>query len=241
MHSDVSETVRIDRRFNGPPGSANGGYACGVTAGLLPGTARVTLRCPPPLDTELTVHRTSDEVELRDGDELVIEAEAAELAIAAPPDTVTFDAAVEASRDYAFFERHPFPTCFVCGPDRPEGDGLAIYPGRVAGTDLHAAPFVPDMSVGDRSGHVVPEVVWAALDCPSSFGFTGLGVLGVLGQLTARIDAPIEVGSRYVTIGWPLSRDGRKLRGASAITDEEGRLVAIAEATWVILRDQPEV
>ena len=27
---------------------------------------------------------------------------------------------------------HPFPTCFACGTGRAEGDGLRIFPGRVA-------------------------------------------------------------------------------------------------------------
>ena len=43
----------IDPRFNGPPGSGNGGYACGLVAGLLGGPAEVTLRLPPPLGTPL--------------------------------------------------------------------------------------------------------------------------------------------------------------------------------------------
>jgi hypothetical protein len=64
-------------------------------------------------------------------------------------------------------------------------------------------------------------------------------VVSVLGRLTARLDAPLEVGGRYVALGWPLGRDGRKLHAASAITDEAGKLLAIAEATWVVLRDQP--
>jgi hypothetical protein len=47
-------------RFNGPPGSANGGYACGVIAQHVPSDlVEVTLRRPPPLDTTLFIERTA--------------------------------------------------------------------------------------------------------------------------------------------------------------------------------------
>jgi len=45
----------IDPRFNGPVGSANGGYTCGLVAGLLDGIAEVTLRRPLPLGRPLPV------------------------------------------------------------------------------------------------------------------------------------------------------------------------------------------
>jgi len=45
----VLETVVIDDRFNGPAGSANGGYACAMAARWVDGPGEVTLRVPPPL------------------------------------------------------------------------------------------------------------------------------------------------------------------------------------------------
>ena len=47
------DVVVIDRRFNGPPGWANGGYACGLLAEHLGGVTEVTLRRPVPLATSL--------------------------------------------------------------------------------------------------------------------------------------------------------------------------------------------
>ena len=41
------------------------------------------------------------------------------------------DEAVAASATYPGFSAHPFPTCFVCGPERAEGDGLRLFPGRL--------------------------------------------------------------------------------------------------------------
>ena len=43
----------IPARFNGPPGSADGGYACGLVSEALGGGFEVTLLLPPPLETEL--------------------------------------------------------------------------------------------------------------------------------------------------------------------------------------------
>jgi hypothetical protein len=49
------ETMTIPRRFRGPPNSGNGGYVCGMLARHIAGAAEVTLRAPPPLETELSV------------------------------------------------------------------------------------------------------------------------------------------------------------------------------------------
>jgi len=60
----VSQTVMFPARFNGPPGSANGGYACGVVAQQVPADRfEVTLRSPPPLDTALGVERAAERCE----------------------------------------------------------------------------------------------------------------------------------------------------------------------------------
>lgn len=49
--------VRIDPRFTGPPGTANGGWTAGLMAGFLPvdGPVEVTLRKPPPIGRALDV------------------------------------------------------------------------------------------------------------------------------------------------------------------------------------------
>jgi hypothetical protein len=84
--------VRIPARFNGPPGSANGGYTCGLLAAFLGGEAEVTLRVPPPLERELDVVETDGRVELRDGETLVAEAEPVSLDIDVPAPVSLADA-----------------------------------------------------------------------------------------------------------------------------------------------------
>ena len=232
--------VTIDRRFCGPPTSANGGYACGVAAaqlarGVGAGPIEVTLRTPPPLDTPIDVERDGERTILRHGEQLVAEGIRAELAIA-PPAPVTFEEAADAARRYPWAERHPFPGCFVCGPARAEGDGLRIFPGAVTGRDVAAAPWIPHASVAAPDGSVPPEIVWSVLDCPSWFGlacFHSWEGLALLGRLTAEIRALPGAGERLVCMGWFMGRDGRKAHVGSALFSERGELRALAKATWI--------
>ena len=80
--ASLPETLTIPARFNGPPGSANGGYTCGRVAQLVGAEeVEVSLRKPPPLERPLEVVRDGERVELRDGDTLVAEGQPAELLI----------------------------------------------------------------------------------------------------------------------------------------------------------------
>jgi hypothetical protein len=223
----------IDPRFCGPAESANGGYTCGLVANVLGGSAEVTLRRPPPLGQPLRLEHHSDGAVLLDGDELVAEGRLAAVELAAP-DPVSYDDAELAARNYGGFERHPFPTCFVCGPGRQRGDGMRIFAGPVPGRELVAAPWVPDYSLVDADGLVRPEFVWAALDCPGVFalGFPDLGET-LLGRLTAELHAPVRAGERHVATGWALGKDGRKLYAGTALTDAAGELCGLARATWI--------
>jgi hypothetical protein len=66
-------TLSIDRRFCGPPGSGNGGYTAGRLAALIGDPAEVTLRRPPPLETEMRVERAGPRLLLMHGDDLIAE------------------------------------------------------------------------------------------------------------------------------------------------------------------------
>jgi hypothetical protein len=231
------ETVVIERRFHGPPDSGQGGYACGLLARTIAGAAEVSLRSPPPLERPLQVTRGADgRVELRDGETVVAEGRPATLAIdvPAPAGLAEAEAAVPG---YAGFAHHWFPTCFGCGPQRAEGDGLRLFPGPVAGRDVVACPWGPDRTLADPSGVVAPEHVWAALDCPTAFAcrFEGAGI--VLARLKARIDGPVRAQEPHVITAWPIAREGRKHLAACAISTPGGEVLAVSEALWIEPRD----
>jgi hypothetical protein len=234
-------TVVIDERFNGPADSANGGFAAGALARFVGEPAEVTLRLPPPLGARLDVagEPAGGAVRLLAGDALVAEGRRAEPLGVEPPVRPSFDEAAEASARHVWRgRRHAFSDCFVCGPERAErGDGLGVSPGALAAhPQLTAAPFVPDASVA-RDGIVRPEVIWAALDCPSfPPALWSRGPVAVLGRMSAQREREVGAGEKLVAVGWLLGADGRKHATASALLDGDGRLVARARATWIELR-----
>lgn len=101
-----------------------------------------------------------------------------------------------------------------------------------------AAPWRVDRSLPLEDGAVAPELVWSALDCPGGIAAMLVPDVGVavLGRLAARTDGQIEPGSTCVAMGWPIDRDGRKLRAGSAIFSADGDLLAQALATWIELK-----
>ena len=224
----------IPRRFNGPPESANGGFACGVFATLVEGDARVTLRSPPPLETPFSVTREDGVHRILDGETVVAEVEpaAVDLDIPSPP---SIDQAEEARRRYLGYRRHEFPTCFTCGTERT--NGLSIHPGPVSGTDLVASPWRADDSLPSDGEHLVPEVLWAALDCPGAWAAmretTSAPV--VLGRMAAHLVAPIPLGTTLVSYGWQTGVDGRKAFAGTAIADADGTVLGYAQQTWIAL------
>ena len=231
----MERTVTIDHRFRGPPDSGNGGYAAGVVAEGVDGVSVATLRVPPPLDTPMIVSGDGSESRLLDGDQLVAEAESAELELVVPTPP-TLEEAAAGSRRFAV-EGHIFPGCFVCGPERKTGDGLRIFPGPVEGTDLVASAWTPDTSLGETGRPIDRRYVWSALDCPSYFAL-GTAPLAVLGRITAAIDPLPVVGEEIIAMGWPMGVDGRKLYSGSALVTTEGRVLAKAAAVWIELKQE---
>ena len=239
----MPEFVAIPARFNGPPASANGGYTCGAVAGLVGSeVVQVSLRAPPPLERPLSVTRhEGGRVELHDGGAIVAEGEPADLLLDVPAAIAPEEAAAasEAGRT-RWAERHPFPTCVVCGPERVPGDGFRVFPGELpAAKGSFAAPWTPHAALAGGDGYVRPECVWAALDCPTSAPLAnfGEGPPVVLARLTARLGCPVRVNEPHVVVSWPIARDGRKRTGASALFDGAGRLICAATALWIELRE----
>jgi hypothetical protein len=227
------QQVSIPQRFNGPPGSGNGGYSAGLAAGFIDGCARVRLHSPPPLDTSLEVLPVDDGVDLHLGDTLVASARPDVLDIELP-DSPGLEAARQARERFPGFERHLYPTCFVCGPGRPAGDGLELYTGPVREGGLYACPWQPSPDLLDEAGEVLPVFVWCALDCPSGFGAFGDQERPMLlGELTLEQYAPVPGREELVVYAWPLGSERRKFYGGAAVANAKGKVLAAARATWI--------
>ncbi|GAA4899641.1 hypothetical protein [Ferrimonas pelagia] len=239
-------TISIDARFNGPDGSGNGGYCAGRFAQAFAAetTRAVTVRlmAPPPLETALQLRRDAAQGQIWHGETQVASVAFADLSLTLPtPCTVA--QACEASQGYVGFQAHPFPRCYVCGPDRAQGDGLRIFAGAVAGREMVAAPWQPYPDLAESSDRLAIEQIWAALDCPSYFGATlgEPGNPGLLGALTVQIhQRSLSVSERYLICAWPLGKERRKRFAGVALFSEAGVCLARGHSTWILLSPQAE-
>lgn len=231
----------VPSRFCGPPASGNGGWTAGALAGLTgvdpAAGVSVSLRKPPPLDTPMPVSTTGGVSAAALGEEVVARAEPVPPGEAGSPvaEPVSAAEARAAEASYAGLSFHPFPTCFACGVGRAEGDGLRIFPGRVAdqeGAARVAATWTPDPSVGE-DGHATLPVTWAALDCVGGWAGDLDERLMVLVRMTAWVDAVPRIGEEHVVVGLARGSEGRKTLTASTLYDADGRVAARAEHLWV--------
>jgi hypothetical protein len=232
--------LTIGRRFNGPPESGNGGYVCGSIAEALQADLRVRLTRPPPLETPMQLVAVSDDswqLEAADGPVARAAAQRLTLEVPEPPRYVD---AVWASQHYAGFHDHPFPECFVCGPQRRRGDGLRIFAGQLDG-GLVAAPWLPADSLDAGDGKVAVRYHWAALDCPGFFAVSDGRQAMLLGEMQAHLDRRVRIGDPCTVIGWRIGGEGRKHYVGTAIFDVEGELCARASATWIAIENPAAV
>ena len=234
-----TDTIVIASRYCGPPQSGNGGYSCGVLANFIDGPVAVRLKASPPLDVPMNVERDGETVRLlRDGAVIAeakpCEFELDELDIPDLPDMACAMAATARFPDH--FGQY-FPTCFVCGTKRPGNDGMRILPGVARADGVMAAPWTPGDLWADEAGHVRPEFIWSALDCPGGFAVMGVGLADgvsvLLGEMRVAIDSPLRASDRCIVMAWSIQREGRKRLAGTALINEAGKVVARARQIWV--------
>ena len=235
----VRATVEIESRFNGPLDSGNGGYACGVLAGLLEGPVEASLRSAVPLDTPMEVVGDDGSLRALVGDTLVAEARQVPDFALDVPEPIDAEQARRASDDYRGLTAGPFCRCFVCG--RMREDALGVFAGPVHGRALVASTWTPPTWAAGADGAVRPEIVWAVLDCPTYFA-TYRDVaselpLAVLARQTGYVSASVAVGVEHVVIGWGIAVEGRKRRAGSAVLSADGDVLAAAEVLLIEPRD----
>ena len=253
MTATTAADLTIATRFRGPARSGNGGYTAGALAERVETDAdcpviEVTLRQPPPLEVAMAVEGLdpSDPANvtglpatvLSFGGSRIAEARAVETELE-PVEAIDMSTAADAMARFPGLVSHPFPTCFSCGVDREEGDGLRIFPGKVS-QDRVAALWMPHPSLAVSSDlldaglqRVGVPVAWAALDCVGGWAGDLEGRKMVLGRITASLDALPAVGEPHVVVGRMTGSSGRKTFTASTLYDSDGRVVARAEHVWI--------
>jgi hypothetical protein len=235
-----SRKILVASRFCGPPTSGNGGYSSGLVAQLVPSPAECTLRKPIPIERELRAEtRVDGGAVLLDGEEVVIDAAALIGDFEVPRSfPLEYASKIDSREMSPAFHNHPFPTCFTCGPERNEGDGLRIFPSpiRSSTSEFWVSLWTPSAEFADASNSVRPEIVWAALDCPTGFaaGFPYEGTL-VTGRLGVAIDKPVIAGEQHVIVSRKSGAEGRKHHAVAALYGPSGELRARARATWIKL------
>jgi hypothetical protein len=232
----------VQERFCGPPGSGNGGWTAGALAEMVAPTevaagaaVEVTLRLPPPLDLAMPVTLDGERWVARLEDRPVAEARVVDDTLA-PVDSVPVEVAWAAESAFDGFRSHPFPGCFVCGPDRVAGDGLRIFPGPV-GPQTAAATWLPGESAAGAADadRTTTPMTWAALDCVSAWAAGMADRTMVLGRMTVSVDALPHVDERHVVVGQHRATHGRKTLTAATLYDSDGRVVGRAEHTWIAI------
>jgi hypothetical protein len=243
----------VPSRFCGPPSSGNGGWTSGALAALVPQAPddhargwpplEVALRMPPPLDTPMPVAEADGWLEATHEGATVARVRPADHE-PVPVGPVSAEEAEIARDRYPGLRSHPFPTCFTCGTGRDEGDGLRIFPGRVAdsstGATRAASTWTPDDSLReddhqdeDDTPRVSLATTWAALDCVGGWAGDLEERLMVLARMVTKVDRLPRIGERHVVVGEARGRDGRKTSTAASLYDAGGRPVGTAEHLWI--------
>lgn len=227
-----SDRVLFDRFFCGPPSSANGGYAAGVTAALLGLPARVSLPKPPPVERLLTTERGESQVKVFDGDQLVLAAKPRRGQLDVRVPQIDIDAARTATAIPEMVANHRAPTCVVCGPGR--ADGFRIFPGSL-GQGLVATSWRVPALDRHKDDEVASPIVWAALDCPGGWCFDGTHTqfVPVLVSQSVDIFKPIRVGVEVIIVAWATGRAERMLRASTAMLDLDGEPLAVSSQICV--------
>jgi hypothetical protein len=125
-----------------------------------------------------------------------------------------------------------------------EGGGVLLAEARpaTAAAELLAVPgnaaVTPEATVAGVGGRVRPEVVWAALDCPSGIAAADAADLPaatavVLGRMAATVGGLPRPGDRCRVVAWPLTGHGRKLGAGSALLGPDGEVLAAARTVWI--------
>ena len=230
----ASTRIVLERRFNGPPATANGGYACGVVARHVDGPATVSLRRPVPLGTPLELERHDDgHVTLHDGPDADRRGRARRCRWTSSRRT---GRSVEEAR--AAVARRP-----AACPRRSAPAGSAPRPVRTASASRSARwrriPHSPvrysaagRAAARRRARPRSPGLRWTARATRRRCGATPRPSL--LASMRAELLEPDPAGEPLIVVGWSARRRGPQAPTAPPRSSRrDGRMLARAEALWI--------
>jgi len=232
-------SITIPARFEGPPGTGQGGYTAARAIDEIGGAATVAFRSPVPLDEALPLNqRSEDHWQLSNASGATVLDITRWEPVWASTATVSIADARAARERFAYTaDNHPAHHCFSCGA---QADSMHVHAGPL-GDGRHATDWtIPDWATDD-TGVVDHAVAWAAVDCTAAWYVAGSadGRAGFTVQLAVEVLAPLIVGDTYAAVGWegdyPAVWDGRKRGACSALFDHSGTLVARSRSFWVAL------
>ena len=237
----MSEQLIIDKKYQGPPFGANGGYSIGLAVEALnkpyPVTAQVNLFKPIPMETPLTMELKDGKASLMQGDTLIVQGEEigeTDAVLADIPAPVTYEQALEAEQHPWFPPHNPFPECYICGHKRDIHDAAHLMSGRVEGRDdgVLACVWRPHLYL---TGDKISQCEMAAvLDCPSAWAIFEPGDKALIANQKLVLLRELDRDEDYIVISWPIHRDeSRKMLSGSAINTKDGELVAAAKCLWI--------
>ncbi|TGK18526.1 hypothetical protein [Leptospira stimsonii] len=241
------ESIEINEKYCGPPKSGNGGYIAGIAAKPIQKDAAVIkIKSPGPLNETLyySLNSSTNGIKLlsKDADVVIAEAqEDPEFFMNVPElNSSILEDIQNPEEEYLGFQRHPFPTCFVCGPQRKQEDGMRIFPAKIPDqvgfTHLHGDFWNPWKDLGDADGKIRNEIVWAALDCPGGFAVSYVDpTMIVLVKLRGRILESLFTEVPYAILSWEIGRNRRQRTPGTAIYRiSDRKCVAYSEALWMV-------
>lgn len=217
--------------YQGPPDSANGGYACGLFAEQAAqslGTSAplaVQLHAPPPLGTALRIKRTSRRVHIWSDRSIVATVSPDPTDVELIP-SVSKSEAEAASKSFKGRSFHPFPTCVICGSGRTDQAALRMSPGPLADREGSVACTCTPRSEVDVA------LMWAMLDCPGGWTLEQVPAPWVLSWMTARIAGFPVPGETTVAVACGERNGEWSARCLSALYRTDGTELGRALATW---------
>lgn len=229
MPNDVETLPPLSTRFEGMPGTMQGGYVAALAAGERDGPIRVRIRRPLKVGDVLERSIEGDTWELHRDGELVMTGQPTELHVSEPIPVDPTLARAATDRPPAF--PLPFSTCIGCG-ERADGLGFRIRP--VGDGRQMVGAWTPSPQEALPNGRAPREHVWTVIDCITSWAvFTDPPRSGTGGAVTGNIAvefrSDLQAGQEYIFQSWRERDDERSIICGGAIHDTDGSLIVLCD------------